>query len=126
MLISMTGPTGRVEKIRDEDIVHYENLGYKRVPESETVELMSPAGKVVVARKDVEECLRQEGWSSLENSIPEPEPDQDDDTKAAEGETGSESKDSEPEGSEPKDSEPEGSNSEVYDDETEAIEARIE
>jgi len=97
------GPTGNIEKIRDEDEQHYVSLGYKHIVEPETIELMSPAGRVVVSVKDAEDCLQRDGWSYLEEGsirdcdaeavelevsaepeVPEPEVLENDDTEAAE------------------------------------------
>ena len=47
MLVRMMGPTGSIEKVRDEDEQHYIDLGYTHVAEPETVELMSPAGREI-------------------------------------------------------------------------------
>lgn len=74
MSIKMISPVGKkVMNIRKEDIQLYLGRGYKYVDEPadlETVEMMSPAGKVVIMKKDVGDYLNREGWSLLELEIP--------------------------------------------------------
>lgn len=40
----------------------------------ETIELMSPAGKVVVDKKDVEDYLKREGWSLVQKPVKDETP----------------------------------------------------
>jgi len=73
MSIKMMSPVGKkVMDIRKEDVQLYLGRGYKYVDEPadlETVEMMSPAGKVVIMKKDVGDYLNREGWSLLESNI---------------------------------------------------------
>jgi len=73
MLVKLMSPANKVEKVRQVDLQHYLNLGYKQmiVQEVETVELMSPAGKIVVLKRDVDDYLQREGWSLLKDELPE-------------------------------------------------------
>lgn len=73
MLIKLKTPGGQIEKVRIENIQYYLNRGYKRIIEPEileTVELMSPAGKVVVDKKDMNDYLQREGWGLLVEKVP--------------------------------------------------------
>lgn len=74
MLIEMRNTKGKnnVEKVREVDVQHYLDLGYERIEKAETIELMSPAGKVIVAKKDLDDYLQREGWSLLEDVPAEP------------------------------------------------------
>lgn len=71
MSIKMISPVGKkVMDIREEDRQLYLERGYKYVDAStdlETIEMMSPAGKVVIMKKDVGDYLQREGWSLLES-----------------------------------------------------------
>lgn len=73
MSIKMISPVGKkVMNIREADVQLYLERGYKYVEkavELETIEIMSPAGKVVVLKSDINNYLQREGWSLLE---PEP------------------------------------------------------
>jgi len=72
MLIKLETPGGQIEKVRIENLQYYLNRGYKRIIEpetSETVELMSPAGKVVVLKQNMYDYLNREGWSLLVEEI---------------------------------------------------------
>lgn len=72
MLVKLVSPAGKVQNIRKVDVQFHLNHGYKYVDKPadlETVELMSPAGKVVIMKKDIGDYLNREGWSLLE---PEP------------------------------------------------------
>lgn len=72
MLIKLVSPAGKVQNIRKTDVQFHLKHGYKYVNEPadlETVEMMSPAGKVIIMKKDVGAHLQREGWSLLE---PEP------------------------------------------------------
>jgi len=88
MLVKLMNPVGKMEKVRAEDVQYYLDLGYTCIAdpaqELETVELMSPAGKVVVMQKDVNDYLQKEGWGLLVEEVPTedetPEPSAGDET----------------------------------------------
>lgn len=69
MLTKLVSPAGKIQNIRETDVAYYLSHGYKRVVESETVELMSPAGKRVVMKKDINDYLNREGWHLLEEPV---------------------------------------------------------
>ena len=74
MLVKLMNPANKMEKVRAEDVQYYLDLGYTSIAdpaqEPETIELMSPAGKVVVMKKDMNDYLQKEGWGLLVEEVP--------------------------------------------------------